>query len=172
MICSTAPARTLAGLADANARAPAAQRLILTLDLPDLLTADKSRRENWYKICASNFRRSARVCTAVARLRGADTAGSADRLCRAVPSLDKKDRDAILGVTFTRRALKVTTGAANWGLSGRRGYNREPGAVGSDARTNRCCSPQRRFSFSRQMQGTGEIVTALLADCWTVRTWM
>ncbi|MHA6498221.1 type VI secretion protein IcmF/TssM N-terminal domain-containing protein, partial [Escherichia coli] len=79
--------------------------LILTLDLPDLLTADKSRRETLVQNLRQQLQEIRQslhcrlpvyvVLTRLDLLTG---------FAALFHSLDKKDRDAILGVTFTRRA--------------------------------------------------------------------
>ncbi|WP_284730189.1 type VI secretion protein IcmF/TssM N-terminal domain-containing protein, partial [Escherichia coli] len=79
--------------------------LILTLDLPDLLTADKSRRETLVQNLRQQLQEIRQslhcrlpvyvVLTRLDLLNG---------FAALFHSLDKKDRDAILGVTFTRRA--------------------------------------------------------------------
>lgn len=87
MICSAASLREhwLGWLMQTRARQPL-NGLILTLDLPDLLTADKSRRETLVQNLRQQLQEIRQsLALPSARLRGADTAGSAERLCRAVP---------------------------------------------------------------------------------------
>lgn len=77
----------------------------MTLDLPDLLTADKRRREYLLQTLRSRLQDVRQqlhcqlpvyvVLTRLDLLHGFAT---------LFQSLDKKDRDTILGVTFTRRA--------------------------------------------------------------------
>lgn len=79
--------------------------LILTLDLPDLLTADKRRREHLVQMLRSRLQDIRQhlhcqlpVYVVLTRL---DLLHGFAALFR---SLDKRGRDAILGVTFTRHA--------------------------------------------------------------------
>jgi len=79
--------------------------LILTLDLPDLLTADKRRREHLVQMLRSRLQDVRQhlhcqlpvyvVLTRLDLLTG---------FAALYQSLDKQDRDRILGVTFTRQA--------------------------------------------------------------------
>lgn len=79
--------------------------LILTLDLPDLLTADKRRREHLLQILRGRLQDIRQhlhcqlpvyvVLTRLDLLHG---------FAALFESLDRNDRDAILGVTFTRQA--------------------------------------------------------------------
>lgn len=91
-------------LAQKRARQPL-NGLILTLDLPDLLTADKPRREHLLQILRGRLQDIRQhlhcqlpvyvVLTRLDLLHG---------FAALFQSLDRNDRDAILGVTFTRHA--------------------------------------------------------------------
>lgn len=94
----------LGWLKEKRARQPL-NGIILTLDLPDLLTADKRRREHLLQALRSRLQDIRQhlhcqlpvyvVLTRLDLLQG---------FAALFQSLNRQDRDAILGVTFTRRA--------------------------------------------------------------------
>ncbi len=94
----------LGWLKEKRARQPL-NGIILTLDLPDLLTADKRRREHLLQTLRSRLQDIRQhlhcqlpvyvVLTRLDLLQG---------FAALFQSLNRQDRDAILGVTFTRRA--------------------------------------------------------------------
>lgn len=96
----------LGWLKEKRARQPL-NGIILTLDLPDLLTADKRRREYLLQILRSSLQDIRQhlhcqlpvyvVLTRLDLLQG---------FAALFQSLNRQDRDAILGVTFTHRAHK------------------------------------------------------------------
>lgn len=135
--------------------------LILTLDLPDLLTADKRRREHLVQILRSRLQDIRQhlhcqlpVYVVLTRL---DLLHGFAALFR---SLDRRDRDAILGVTFTRRAHENddwrTELNAFWLTWGEQLNNALPALMLPPG------SRSSLFSFVRQMQGCREPLTSLL----------
>ncbi|HDQ3662933.1 TPA: type VI secretion system membrane subunit TssM, partial [Escherichia coli] len=139
--------------------------LILTLDLPDLLTADKSRRETLVQNLRQQLQEIRQslhcrlpvyvVLTRLDLLTG---------FAALFHSLDKKDRDAILGVTFTRRAHESDDWRSELGAFWQTWVQQVNLALSDLMLAQTGAAPRSAvFSFSRQMQGTGEIVTALLA---------
>ncbi len=139
--------------------------LILTLDLPDLLTADKSRRETLVQNLRQQLQEIRQslhcrlpvyvVLTRLDLLNG---------FAALFHSLDKKDRDAILGVTFTRRAHESDGWRSELGAFWQTWVQQVNLALSDLVLAQTGAAPRSAvFSFSRQMQGTGEIVTALLA---------
>lgn len=100
----------LGWLKEKRARQPL-NGIILTLDLPDLLTADKRRREHLLQALRSRLQDIRQhlhcqlpvyvVLTRLDLLQG---------FAALFQSLNRQDRDAILGVTFTRRAHEMMTG--------------------------------------------------------------
>lgn len=136
--------------------------LILTLDLPDLLTADKRRREHLLQILRGRLQDIRQhlhcqlpvyvVLTRLDLLHG---------FAALFHSLDRNDRDAILGVTFTRHAHENddwrTELNAFWQTWGEQLNNALP---------ERMLTPGSRsslFSFVRQIQGSREPLVSLLS---------
>lgn len=135
--------------------------LILTLDLPDLLTADKRRRELLVQMLRSRLQDIRQhlhcqlpvyvVLTRLDLLHG---------FASLFQSLDRSTRDAILGVTFTRNAhenddwrTELNTFWETWGEQLNNALPElmlAPGARSS------------LFSFVRQMQGCREPLVSLL----------
>lgn len=154
----------LGWLTQTRARQPL-NGLILTLDLPDLLTADKFRRESLLQGLRQQLQEIRQclhcrlpVYIVLTRL---DLLSGFAALFHA---RDKKDRDAILGVTFTRRAHENDDWRSElnafwlaWG--------QQINLALADLMLTQSNSAQRSalFSFSRQMQGAGDILSALLA---------
>ncbi|ECL1760333.1 type VI secretion system membrane subunit TssM [Salmonella enterica] len=147
-------------LARTRARQPL-NGLILTLDLPDLLTADKRRREHLTQILRGRLQDIRQhlhcqlpvyvVLTRLDLLHGFAT---------LFQSLGRKERDAILGVTFTRHAHENddwrTELNAFWQTWGEQLNNALP---------ERMLAPGSRssiFSFVRQIQGSREPLVSLL----------
>ncbi|MBE3469658.1 type VI secretion system membrane subunit TssM [Enterobacter cloacae complex sp. P15RS] len=138
--------------------------LILTLDLPDLLTATKSRREQLLQSLRQNLQEIRLqlhcqlpvyvVLTKLDLLHG---------FASLFQSLDKKSRDSILGVTFTRNAHADSSWRAElrafWQEWGSRLNLALPDLMLTQAGTP-CRSAL--FSFSRQMQGVDNPLGALL----------
>lgn len=135
--------------------------LILTLDLPDLLTADKRRREHLLHILRGRLQDIRQhlhcqlpvyvVLTRLDLLHG---------FAALFQSLDRNDRDAILGVTFTRHAHENDDWRAElnafWQTWGEQLNNALP---------ERMLTPGSRsslFSFVRQIQGGREPLVSLL----------
>lgn len=147
-------------LASTRARQPL-NGLILTLDLPDLLTADKRRREHLTQILRGRLQDIRQhlhcqlpVYVVLTRL---DLLYGFSALFQ---SLDRNDRDAILGVTFTRHAHESddwrTELNAFWQTWGEQLNNALP---------ERMLAPGSRssiFSFVRQIQGSHEPLVSLL----------
>ncbi len=138
--------------------------LILTLDLPDLLTADKARRESLLQSLRQQLQEIRQclhcrlpVYVVLTRL---DLLTGFAALFHA---LDKKDREAILGVTFTRNAHESDDWRSEldvfwqtWGQQMNLALANLMLAQGNAAQRSAL------FSFTRQMQGTGDIVASLL----------
>ncbi|POP40628.1 type VI secretion system membrane subunit TssM [Superficieibacter electus] len=138
--------------------------LILTLDLPDLLTADKSRRESLLQSLRQQLQEIRQclhcrlpVYVVLTRL---DLLTGFAALFHA---LDRKDRDSILGVTFTRHAHEnddwrneLNAFWLAWGQQMNLALADQMLLQSNAARRSAL------FSFSRQMQGTGDIVASLL----------
>ncbi|MEG0868508.1 MAG: type VI secretion system membrane subunit TssM, partial [Hafnia sp.] len=147
-------------LAQKRARQPL-NGLILTLDLPDLLTADKRRREQLLQVLRGRLQDLRQqlhcqlpvyvVLTRLDLLYGFAT---------LFQSLDKSDRDAILGVTFTRNAHENddwrTELNAFWETWGEKLNNALPELMLAPG------SRSSLFSFVRQMQGCREPLVSLL----------
>ncbi len=137
--------------------------LILTLDLPDLLTADKRRREHLVQILRGRLQDVRQhlhcqlpVYVVLTRL---DLLHGFAALFR---SLDRHDRDAILGVTFTRRAHENDDWRAElnafWQTWGELLNNALPALMLPSG------SRSSLFSFVRQMQGCREPIASLLGS--------
>lgn len=135
--------------------------LILTLDLPDLLTADKRRREHLLQILRGRLQDIRQhlhcqlpVYVVLTRL---DLLYGFGALFQ---SLDKSSRDAILGVTFTRGAHENDNWRAEvnafWQSWGEQLNHALPGLMLAPG------SRSSLFSFVRQMQGAGELLVSLL----------
>ncbi|WET42757.1 type VI secretion system membrane subunit TssM [Citrobacter enshiensis] len=136
--------------------------IILTLDFPDLLTADKRRREHLLQMLRSRLQDVRQhlhcqlpvyvVLTRLDLLHGFAT---------LFQSLDKKDRDRILGVTFTRRAHENEGWRSEldafW-LS----WCRQMNQALPDLMLTQSHMRSSLFSFVRQMQGSRECLVALL----------
>ncbi|WP_049857540.1 type VI secretion system membrane subunit TssM [Trabulsiella odontotermitis] len=138
--------------------------IILTLDLPDFLTANKARREQLLHLLRSRLQEVRQhlhcrlpvylVLTKLDLLSG---------FSALFHSLEKKDRDAILGVTFTRRAHEKS----DW-RSELNAFWQEWGQRMNHALADRMLAQGRAaprsslFSFSRQMQGAGVQLTTLI----------
>lgn len=136
--------------------------LILTLDFPDLLTADKRRREYLLQMLRSRLQDVRQhlhcqlpvyvVLTRLDLLHG---------FSALFQSLDKQGRDAILGVTFTRRAHENDDwrGELNsfWQTWSEQLNHALPDLMLAQNHTRSAL-----FSFVRQMQGSREPLEALL----------
>ena len=136
--------------------------LILTLDLPDLLTADKRRREHLVQMLRSRLQDVRQhlhcqlpvyvVLTRLDLLTG---------FAALYQSLDKQDRDRILGVTFTRQAHENddwrTELNAFWQAWGEQLNNALP-----DLMLAQNHNRSALFSFVRQIQGSGQVLTSML----------
>lgn len=138
--------------------------LILTLELPDLLTADKSRREQRLQLLRGRLQEIRQqlhcqlpvyvVLTKLDLLHG---------FAASFQSLDKKSRDSILGVTFTSNAHANSEWrdelSAFLQLWGDKLNHALPAQMQALTRNIQRCSA---FSFSRQIQGIGETLIPLL----------
>ncbi|EAA7842713.1 type VI secretion system membrane subunit TssM [Salmonella enterica] len=138
--------------------------LILTLDLPDLLTATKSRREQLLQSLRGQLQEIRQslhsqlpvyiVLTKLDLLHG---------FASLFRSLDSKGRDTILGVTFTRNAHENDNWRgelkAFWQSWGERLNLAIP-----DLMLTQSGTPARSamFSFARQMQGVNDTLASLL----------
>ncbi|QMR75147.1 type VI secretion system membrane subunit TssM [Enterobacter sp. RHBSTW-00175] len=137
--------------------------LILTLDLPDLLTADKRRHEKLVQMLRTRLQEVRQslhtrlpvyiVLTKLDLLTGFSSWFQA---------LDRRDRDRILGVTFTRNAhesddwrTELNAFWEAWGLQMNEALVDQMLIQSSSARS-------AAFSFSRQIQGAGEVIASLL----------
>lgn len=136
--------------------------LILTLDLPDLLTADKRRREHLVQMLRSRLQDIRQhlhcqlpVYVVLTRL---DLLHGFAALFR---SLDKRGRDAILGVTFTRHAHENDDWrselSAFWQSWGEQLNHALP-----DLMLTQGHSRSALFSFVRQIQGSHDMLATLL----------
>ncbi len=138
--------------------------LILTLDLPDLLTADKRHREHLLQMLRGRLQDVRQhlhcqlpvyvVLTRLDLLHG---------FSALFQSLDKKSRDAILGVTFTRRAHENddwrTELSTFWQAWGEQMNLALPDLMLMQEHTRASL-----FSFARQMQGSCDPLSILLSD--------
>jgi len=138
--------------------------VILTLDFPDLLTADKSRREyllqtlrNRLQDLRQNLHCQLPVYVVLTKL---DLLAGFSSLLRG---LDRRERETILGVTFTRRAHENDEWRAELN-----GFWLQWGELLNQALPDLMLAQEssmsRRalFSFIRQMQGSCDPLTALL----------
>ena len=174
MICPPPPARTLAGLADANARSPAAQRSYPDARSSRLLTADKSRRETLVQNLRQQLQeirqslhRRLPVYVVLTRL------DLLNGFAALFHSLDKKTAMRSSASHLPAAPMKVTAGAANWGLSGRRGYNRVNLALSDLVLAQTGAAPRSAvFSFSVRCREQEKCHPHCSPHCWTVRTWM
>jgi type VI secretion system protein ImpL len=152
---------SLGWLVEKRARQPL-NGIILTLDLPDLLTADKRRRERLLQMLRARLQDVRQhlhsqlpvyvVLTKLDLLHG---------FAALFQSLDKKTRDGILGVTFTHRAheneewrSELNTFWQAWGDQINQAL--------PDLMLARPADRSALFSFARQMQGGREQLIALL----------
>ncbi|ELQ0125125.1 type VI secretion system membrane subunit TssM [Salmonella enterica] len=129
--------------------------LILTLDLPELLTAGKRQREALLQTLRQHLHCQLPVYVVLTKL---------DLLAGFSPlftSLDKAGRDAILGVTFTHRAHENddwrTELNAFWQTWGEQLNQALP-----DLMLAQNHHRSALFSFVRQMQGVNDTLSALL----------
>uniref|UniRef100_UPI0031F65B32 type VI secretion system membrane subunit TssM n=1 Tax=Citrobacter freundii TaxID=546 RepID=UPI0031F65B32 len=137
--------------------------LILTLDLPDLLIADKRRHEQLVQMLRSRLQEVRQslhtrlpvyiVLTKLDLLTG---------FAAWFRALDRRDRDRILGVTFTRNVhesddwrTELNAFWLAWGQQMNQALVNQMLTQSSPARS-------AAFSFSRQMQGAGEVIALLL----------
>ncbi|WP_318366252.1 type VI secretion system membrane subunit TssM [Enterobacter sp.] len=148
-------------LVEKRARQPL-NGLIITLELPDLLTADKRRREHLVQMMRSRLQDVRQhlhcqlpvyiVLTKLDLLTG---------FAALFQALDKQGRDQILGVSFTRHAHESddwrTELIAFWQDWGEQLNNALPALMLTQNHNRRSL-----FSFVRQIQGSGDILTALL----------
>ena len=152
---------TLGWLVEKRARQPL-NGLILTLDFPDLMTADKRRREYLLQTLRSRLQDVRQqlhcqlpvyvVLTRLDLLHGFAT---------LFQSLDKKDRDPILGVTFTRRAHENEDWRSELNAFWQSWCDRMNQAL-PDLMLAQSHMRGSLFSFARQMQGSRESLVALL----------
>lgn len=154
----------LSWLVQKRARQPL-NGLILTLDLPDLLTADKYCKEQLLQTLRQRLQDVRQhlhtrlpvyiVLTKLDLLSGFAT---------LFQSLDRADRDAILGVTFTHNAHENDSWRAElrafW-----QGWGERLNHAQSSLMLALNSTPQRSalFSFTRQMQGVNDVLEPLLA---------
>ncbi|EDT2963772.1 type VI secretion system membrane subunit TssM [Salmonella enterica subsp. enterica] len=151
----------LGWLAGKRARQPL-NGIILTLDLPDLLTADKHRREHLLQMLRSRLQDIRQqlhcqlpvyvVLTKLDLLSG---------FAALFQSLDKKARDSILGVTFTRRAHENEDWRGELNSFWQAWCDRMNQAL-PDLMLAQNHTRSSLFSFSRQMQGGREQLVTLL----------
>lgn len=152
----------LGWLTEKRARQPL-NGIILTLDLPDLLTADKRRREHLLQILRNRLQdvRQQLHCQLPVYV----VLTKLDLLSGFAPLfqvLDRQGRDAILGVTFTRHAhenedwrAELSTFWQTWGAHLNHALP-DLMLAQSQARSS-------LFSFSRQIQGSCDPLTSLLS---------
>lgn len=151
----------LGWLKEKRARQPL-NGIILTLDLPDLLTADKRRREYLLQILRSSLQDIRQhlhcqlpvyvVLTRLDLLQG---------FAALFQSLNRQDRDAILGVTFTHRAHENDNWRTELNAFWQTWVDRMNLAL-PDLMVAQNHSRASLFSFSRQMQGSREPLASLL----------
>lgn len=154
-------AHALDWLVEKRARQPL-NGIILTLDLPDLLTADKHRREHLLQTLRSRLQDVRQhlhcqlpvyvVLTRLDLLHG---------FAALFQSLDKKDRDTILGVTFTRRAHENEDWRSEFNTFWQSWCERMNQAL-PDLMLVHGHMRSSLFSFVRQMQGSRESLLALI----------
>lgn len=151
----------LGWLVEKRARQPL-NGLILTLDLPDLLTADKKRREHLLQTLRSRLQDIRQhlhcqlpvyvVLTRLDLLHG---------FSALFQSLDKKDRDTILGVTFTHHAHE-NDGWRSELNSFWQAWGEQLNQALPDLMLTQRHARSALFSFVRQIQGSHENVVSLL----------
>lgn len=151
----------LGWLKEKRARQPL-NGIILTLDLPDLLTADKRRREHLLQTLRSRLQDIRQhlhcqlpvyvVLTRLDLLQG---------FAALFQSLNRQDRDAILGVTFTRRAHENDDWRTELNAFWQTWVDRMNLAL-PDLMVTQTHTRASLFSFSRQMQGSREPLVSLL----------
>lgn len=151
----------LGWLVEKRARQPL-NGIIITLDLPDLLTSDKRCREHLLQTLRSRLQDVRQhlhcqlpvyvVLTRLDLLHG---------FAALYQSLDKKERDAILGVTFTRQAHENEDWRAELNNFWQAWCERMNQAL-PDLMLTQSHMRSSLFSFSRQMQGSRECLVALL----------
>ncbi|WP_122999723.1 type VI secretion system membrane subunit TssM [Escherichia coli] len=151
----------LGWLKEKRARQPL-NGIILTLDLPDLLTADKRRREHLLQALRSRLQDIRQhlhcqlpvyvVLTRLDLLQG---------FAALFQSLNRQDRDAILGVTFTRRAHENDDWRTELNAFWQTWVDRMNLAL-PDLMVAQTHTRASLFSFSRQMQGSREPLVSLL----------
>ncbi|HCP4790213.1 TPA: type VI secretion system membrane subunit TssM [Escherichia coli] len=151
----------LGWLKEKRARQPL-NGIILTLDLPDLLTADKRRREHLLQTLRSRLQDIRQhlhcqlpvyvVLTRLDLLQG---------FAALFQSLNRQDRDAILGVTFTRRAHENDDWRTELNAFWQTWVDRMNLAL-PDLMVAQTHTRTSLFSFSRQMQGSREPLVSLL----------
>ncbi|HKN02836.1 MAG TPA: type VI secretion system membrane subunit TssM [Buttiauxella sp.] len=151
----------LGWLVEKRARQPL-NGLILTLDFPDLLTADKRRRENLLQMLRSRLQDVRQhlhcqlpvyvVLTRLDLLQG---------FAALFQSLDKKDRDTILGVTFTLHAHKNEDWRTELNTFWQKWVEQLNHAL-PDLMLAQSHNRSSLFSFTRQMQGSLESLIALI----------
>lgn len=149
-------------LAEGKARTQPLNGIILTLDLPDLLTADKRRREHLLQTLRSRLQDIRQhlhcqlpvyvVLTRLDLLQG---------FAALFQSLNRQDRDAILGVTFTRRAHENDDWRTELNAFWQTWVDRMNLAL-PDLMVAQTHTRASLFSFSRQMQGSREPLVSLL----------
>lgn len=149
-------------LAEGKARTQPLNGIILTLDLPDLLTADKRRREHLLQTLRSRLQDIRLhlhcqlpvyvVLTRLDLLQG---------FAALFQSLNRQDRDAILGVTFTRRAHENDDWRTELNAFWQTWVDRMNLAL-PDLMVAQTHTRASLFSFSRQMQGSREPLVSLL----------
>lgn len=147
--------------------------LILTLDLPDLLTADKSRRETLVQNLRQQLQEIRQslhcrlpvyvVLTRLDLLTG---------FAALFHSLDKKTAMRSSASRLPAAPMKVTTGAANWGFLADVGTTGELALSDLMLAQTGAAPRSAVFSFSRQMQEQEKSSPHCSPHCWTVRTWM
>lgn len=154
----------LSWLVQKRARQPL-NGLILTLDLPDLLTADKYRKEQLLQTLRQRLQDVRQQLHT--RLPVYIVLTKLDLLSGFAPlfqPLDRADRDAILGVTFTRNAHENDSWRAElqafW-----QGWGERLNHAQFSLMQTLSSTPQRSalFSFTRQMQGVNDTLEPLLA---------
>lgn len=136
--------------------------IIITLDFPDLLTADKRRREHLLQTLRGrlqdmrqNFHCQLPVYIVLTRL------DLLQGFATLFQSLDKNTRDSILGVTFTRHAHENE----GWRTELNTFWQTWCGQINEalpDLMLTQNAMRGSLFSFTRQIQGSREYLVALL----------
>lgn len=148
-------------LVEKRARQPL-NGIIITLNLPDLLTADKRRREHLLQTLRSRLQDVRQhlhcqlpvyvVLTRIDLLHG---------FAALFQSLDRKERDTILGVTFTRRAHENEDWRDELDIFWQTWCGQMNQAL-PDLMLDQNHTRSSLFSFTRQIQGSQEYLVALL----------